>query len=76
MQDRPLTPLRDLAGLVMRMRNAQRAYFANRSPDNLKAAKSLEAAVDEAVNDVLNGRTSQPSLLGDFLPDPRNRRRK
>jgi hypothetical protein len=48
----------ELVDLAVKMREAQRKYFANRSTGNLHAAKELELAFDRAVR----GRT-QGSLI-------------
>jgi hypothetical protein len=39
----------DLLELAIKMREAQRVYFKDRSRDNLIAAKQLEAEFDKAV---------------------------
>lgn len=44
----------DLAKLVREMREAQRSYFTERSPQWLSKAKELERRVDRAVADVLD----------------------
>jgi hypothetical protein len=51
--------LRDLAGLVAHMRDAQRAYFRHRRPGDLEVSKALERDVDQAVEEVLS-----PGLFG------------
>lgn len=53
----------ELAELVKRMRDAQRAYFRDRSYDNLRSAKLAEQAVDELVSGIL-GADRQPTLPG------------
>ena len=37
--------------LVKEMRHAQKCYFANRTSENLKYSKQIEAEVDKAIND-------------------------
>lgn len=51
----------ELATLVRQMRDAQRTYFRERSPQALNASKELERRVDRAVADVLD---KQPKLFG------------
>jgi hypothetical protein len=51
--------LRDLAGLVAHMREAQRLYFRHRRPGDLEVSKALERDVDQAVEEVLS-----PGLFG------------
>ena len=46
----------EFATLVNDMRNAQKEYFRTRSDSALKEAKSLEARVDKAVQDILDDR--------------------
>jgi hypothetical protein len=41
--------------LVAEMRDAQKEYFRERSPQNLAAAKSLEKRVDQALAEVADG---------------------
>lgn len=43
-----------LAELVRQMRDAQRNYFSERSPQWLSTAKELERRVDAAVKEVLD----------------------
>lgn len=50
----------ELAELVRQMREAQRLYFRERSPQALSVAKELERRVDRAVDEVLN---EQPKLF-------------
>lgn len=51
----------ELAELVRQMRDAQRTYFRERSPQALSVSKELERCVDRAVDDVLD---KQPKLFG------------
>jgi hypothetical protein len=55
--------LRDLAGLVAHMREAQRLYFRHRRPGDLEVSRALERDVDLAVQEVLS-----PGLFGDPPP--------
>ena len=55
-----MTSLPELADLVHRMREAQKRYFANRTPDNLRMSKVLESQVDRALASIRNG---QEALL-------------
>lgn len=41
--------VKELAQLVLQMRQAQRAYFRDRSPQLLSAAKEAERAVDRTL---------------------------
>lgn len=41
-----------LADLASAMRHAQSAYFRNRTPARLNAAKQAEAALDQALNEI------------------------
>ena len=51
----------ELARLVRQMRDAQRTYFRERSPQSLSFAKELERRIDRAVSDVLD---KQAKLFG------------
>lgn len=51
----------ELATLVRQMRDAQRTYFRERSPQALNTSKELERRVDRAVADVLD---KQQKLFG------------
>ena len=53
--------LDELAQLVLQMRNAQRTYFRERSPQALSVSKELERRIDRVVADVLD---KQPKLFG------------
>lgn len=44
----------ELAELVRQMRDAQKSYFRERSPQWLSQSKELERRVDRAVSDVLD----------------------
>lgn len=46
--------------LTHRMRAAQRAYFAQRSPERLAEAKKLEAAVDAKLAALTQGPPASP----------------
>lgn len=46
--------LDELATLVRQMRDAQKTYFRERSPQALNYSKELERRVDKAVSDVLD----------------------
>jgi len=50
----------DFIELVRQMRQAQRAYFRDRSPAALARSKELERAVDRAIAAAL---TTQPKLF-------------
>ena len=47
--------LRELAELVRQMRDAQRQYFSERSPQVLSKAKELERRVDSEVKYIMDG---------------------
>jgi len=47
----------DLAVLVREMRDAQKAYFKERSPQQLSVSKELERRVDKVVADILDKQT-------------------
>lgn len=46
--------LRQFAGLVAEMRNAQRAYFRTKGMNALEMSKRLEKQVDKALVDLLS----------------------
>lgn len=53
-----------LIDLVRRVRAAQRAYFANRTPDRLNTSKKLERQLDDALEAYDSGaREVQPGLF-------------
>ena len=52
--------LDELARLVRQMRDAQRAYFRERSPQALSVSKELERRIDRAVANILD---TQPRLF-------------
>ncbi len=52
--------LDELALLVRQMRDAQRTYFRERSPQALSTSKELERRIDRVVADVLD---KQPKLF-------------
>ena len=56
--------LRELAELVLAMRNAQKEYFRTRTGDALEASKRLERIVDNAVREALL-RERQAELFGE-----------
>jgi hypothetical protein len=43
----------ELAGLVVRMRRAQKAYFRSRTPTALEESRRVEKRVDEALAEIL-----------------------
>jgi hypothetical protein len=52
----PQMTLREFAGLVGRMRQAQKAYFAsNKSSTALAESKALEAHVDRLIREIREG---------------------
>jgi hypothetical protein len=59
----------ELARLVKEMRRCQRAYFRDRTQDDLDRSKAIEADVDRAVRDVLSGDHLQAGLF-DGPPSP------
>ena len=50
----------ELASLVLQMRQAQKAYFSNKSSDNLDNAKRLEREVDKALSNQVVIQTAAP----------------
>lgn len=50
--------LEELLAITILMRNAQKRYFRDRSPENLKASKLLERQVDQAA-DALTPKAAQ-----------------
>lgn len=60
--------LYQLAGLVGRMRAAQKRYFSTRNATDLDASKKLEREVDRAVKEALEA----PSLFDRMNPPVAN----
>lgn len=60
----------EFVDLVMSMRSAQRAYFHNRTMDNLKNAKALERSVDMAALTFLEDLATAPAQVPLPLADP------
>lgn len=50
----------EFTNLTLQMRNAQRAYFANRTTDNLENAKRLEAQVDKILRNPVTQDAAKP----------------
>lgn len=50
-----MTDLNDFVLLVRKMREAQQAYFRDRTYQSLALSKSLERQVDKAVRDIQDG---------------------
>lgn len=61
--------LQELAKQIKAMRDAQRKYFRDRSPQNLNASKDLERRLDQDVADVLDEKG--PSLYDDVREVPK-----
>lgn len=61
--------LQELAKLAKSMRDAQKKYFRDRSPQNLNVSKDWERRLDTAVAEVLDEKG--PSLFADVREVPK-----
>ena len=63
----PQTTQHPFIALVADMRQAQRDYFTTRTSGDLKRAKALEAKVDKALDNYINGPRPQPPTQGSLV---------